>query len=279
MRAAACTCLIASSLLAAPVWAQNLPLTPPTPVGAGTSAAARPSGTEWLQPSQFDLTPEPVAPWARPRVSPARTLFRDFRVAFGSRDNLRLLGGMGLLALTSARFDGVSAREAREQPVRRFTAGNIGGNMLVQSGLAVGTWGLGRMLHAPRMTAVGTDLVEAQLVTQTAVQGLKYSFRRPRPDGSNNLSFPSGHTATSFATATVLQRHFGWGAGVPAYAFASYVGIARMAADKHHLSDVIMGAGIGLVAGRSATVGVAGQRFAVGVAPAERGAAITFTRK
>ena len=46
-----------------------------------------------------------------------------------------------------------------------------------------------------------------------------------------------------------------------------------MTADKHHLSDVIMGAGIGLVAGRSATVGVAGQRFAVGVAPVPEAAA------
>lgn len=280
MRAVACTACLIASLSAVPVWSQTLPLTPPTPAGAGSSVSApSPAGAAWLRPSQFDLTPNLPGFAPRPRVSPARTLLRDFRVAFGTQNNLRLLGGIGLLALTSARFDAVSAREVREQPVRRFTIGNVGGNMLVQSGLALGTWGLGRALHAPRLTAVGTDLVEAQLVTQTAVQGLKYSIRRPRPDGSNNLSFPSGHTATSFATATVLERHFGWGVGVPAYAFASYVGIARMAADKHHLSDVIMGAGIGLVAGRSATVGVAGHRFAVGVTPADRGAAITFTRK
>lgn len=239
-----------------------------------------PAFTALLLVSSLTLVPA----WAQdarpsPPASPVGTFFHDFRVAFGTETNLRLLGGIGVIALTSTRFDAVSADEAREQPARRFTPGNIGGSMLVQSGIAFGTWGAGRLFHSPRTGAVGADLIEAQLVTQTVVQGLKYSIRRPRPDGSDSLSFPSGHTASSFATATVLQRHFGWGVGLPAYAFASYVGMARMTADKHHLSDVIMGAGIGLVAGRSATVGVAGQRFAVGVVPADRGAAVTFTRK
>ena len=78
----------------------------------------------------------------------------------------------------------------------------------------------------------------------------------------------------------MLQRHFGWKVGVPAYAFGAYIGAARLAADKHHLSDVLMGAGIGLVAGRAVTVGVGSQRFDVGVAPAPgRGAMVTFSRK
>jgi membrane-associated phospholipid phosphatase len=104
--------------------------------------------------------------------------------------------------------------------------------------------------------------------------------RRTRPDGSDNVSFPSGHTASAFATASVLQRHYGWKIGVPAYAFGAYVASARLAADKHHLSDVLMGAGIGLVAGRAVTVGMGGQRFDLGVAPTPgRGAMVTFTRK
>ena len=55
------------------------------------------------------------------------------------------------------------------------------------------------------------------------VQALKYTVRRERPDGSNNKSFPSGHAASAFATATVLQRHYGWKVGAPAYALGSYV--------------------------------------------------------
>ena len=64
-------------------------------------------------------------------------------------------------------------------------------------------------------------------------QGIKLMTRRERPDESNNHSFPSGHTASAFASATVLERHFGWQVGVPAYGFATYVGLARMSANKH----------------------------------------------
>lgn len=261
---------LVSSLAAQGAVAQELRPRPETPP---TTVSTAPVSTSWVQPSQFDLDPQP-------RSSPLRTLGRDFGTFFGTERNLRLLGGVAVLALTSTRFDKVSATEAREHlPAGGFALGNAGGSIFVQSGAALGTWALGKAFDSPRTAAVGADLIEAQLVTQTLVQGLKFSVRRPRPDGSNNRSFPSGHTASSFATATVLERHFGWKAGVPAYAFATYVGAARMSADKHHLSDVIMGAGIGLVAGRSVTVGVAGQRFGLGVAPADRGAMVTFTRK
>jgi membrane-associated phospholipid phosphatase len=111
------------------------------------------------------------------------------------------------------------------------------------------------------------------------VQGVKFVTRRDRPDASNNHSFPSGHTASAFATASVLERHLGWKAGLPAYGFATYVGLARMSANKHHLSDVMMGAAVGIAAGRSVTVGVAGATFDLGVAPTTGGAAISFTKR
>ena len=42
-----------------------------------------------------------------------------------------------------------------------------------------------------------------------AVNSLKYSFRVMRPDGSTRNSFPSGHTATVFMTATMLHKEYG----------------------------------------------------------------------
>lgn len=42
-----------------------------------------------------------------------------------------------------------------------------------------------------------------------AVNSLKYTCRMPRPDGSNNKSFPSGHTATAFMAATMLHKEYG----------------------------------------------------------------------
>ena len=66
-----------------------------------------------------------------------------------------------------------------------------------------------------------------------------------RPDDSDDDSFPSGHTANAFASATTLHRRYGWQTGVPAYAVATLTGVARERARKHHWYDVLAGAVIG----------------------------------
>lgn len=85
----------------------------------------------------------------------------------------------------------------------------------------------------------------AGITELAAVFILKYAVKERRPDGSNKHSFPSGHTAMGFATATFLQRRYGWKFGVPAYVVASYIGWGRIYARKHHWWDVAAGAVIG----------------------------------
>lgn len=70
-----------------------------------------------------------------------------------------------------------------------------------------------------------------------------------RPDNSDNDSFPSGHTANAFASATTLHRRYGWQIGFPAYAVATLTGVARERARKHHWYDVLAGAAIGGASG------------------------------
>jgi membrane-associated phospholipid phosphatase len=77
----------------------------------------------------------------------------------------------------------------------------------------------------------------------------------------------------------VLQRHFGWKAAIPAYGFGAYVAASRMAANKHHLSDVLLGAAIGVAAGRTVTMSLGSSTFDLGVVPVQRGAAISFTKR
>lgn len=83
------------------------------------------------------------------------------------------------------------------------------------------------------------------------VNSLKYTCRMPRPDGSNNKSFPSGHTATAFMTATMLHKEYGarspW-YSIAGYSMATATGVSRMLNNKHWLSDVMVGAGIGILA-------------------------------
>lgn len=82
------------------------------------------------------------------------------------------------------------------------------------------------------------------------VNSLKHSIKVERPDGSDRFSFPSGHTATAFMTATMLAKEYGFRSpwvGIGAYTVASATGLMRMANNKHWLSDVLTGAGIGIV--------------------------------
>jgi membrane-associated phospholipid phosphatase len=119
-------------------------------------------------------------------------------------------------------------------------------------------------------------MFRAQLIAQGVTQAIKLSVRRTRPDGTP-YSFPSGHTSTSFATATVLQHEFGWKVGIPAYGLAAYVAASRVQAKRHYLSDVAFGAAIGIVAGRAVTVGHGSARFAVAPFATSRGGGVGFT--
>ncbi len=85
----------------------------------------------------------------------------------------------------------------------------------------------------------------ATIVTQVG----KALVDEDRPDDSDNDSFPSGHTANAFASATTLHRRYGWQIGAPAYALATLTGIARERARKHHWYDVVAGAAIGGASG------------------------------
>ena len=117
-----------------------------------------------------------------------------------------------------------------------------------------------------RLAVVGADLVRAQMVTQLWVQALKFTVQRERPDGSNDVSFPSGHAAGAVAVAGVVGRHYGWKVGIPAYVGATYVAAARVHDNKHYLSDVVFGAAMGLAGAR--TVVLKAGRYGVQVAPA-----------
>jgi len=202
----------------------------------------------------------------------------DFRSLFSS-ESVRTVGLLAVGALAVSPFDGASDPANSSGTSSAFTAGRIGGNFVVQGGLAAGTYLIGRATGSDRVSDLGGDLLRAQLLSQAVVQAGQFATHRQRPDGSNYHSLPSGHTASAFATASVLQGHFGWRIGVPAYVFAGYVGASRIADNKHHLSDVVLGAGLGLLSARIVTMPIGGHKFGLSVTPAAGGAAFTFSSK
>lgn len=82
-----------------------------------------------------------------------------------------------------------------------------------------------------------------------AVNGIKYSVRRMRPDETSRNSFPSGHTATAFMAATMLHKEYGWRSpwfSIGGYTAAAVTGVSRMLNNRHWMSDVLAGGAIGI---------------------------------
>lgn len=98
-------------------------------------------------------------------------------------------------------------------------------------------------------------LVKGELAMITTVTLLKHLTHQLRPDGSSYTSFPSGHTAQAFAAATFLSEEyrgrFPW-MPYAAYGTAATVGLLRMANNRHYISDVLLGAGIGILCHKGA---------------------------
>lgn len=134
-----------------------------------------------------------------------------------------------------------------------FVSGKVIGLAPVHVGVGVLVYTVGHETDRPRVAHTGLDLLRAQAVAGVLTMGLKVAVRRERPNHGGNLSFPSGHVSASFATASVLARHFGWRAGVPTYLLASYVAASRLHENAHYLSDVVGGATVGYIAGRTVT--------------------------
>ncbi len=90
----------------------------------------------------------------------------------------------------------------------------------------------------------------SQLIAAAFTMPLKYLVKEERPDGSNTLSFPSGHSATAFSSAQFMFREYkdsNFWLSLSGYPFAVFTAVYRMLNDKHWLGDVVAGAGFGIL--------------------------------
>ena len=127
-----------------------------------------------------------------------------------------------------------------------------GSNRYASSGLVV-TWGAARLIGHQPAAALSSGLVRSVVLANVLVTPLKFTVGRERPDGSNNRSFPSGHSANAFALTTALSRRLGPRLALPLYVATVAVPVSRVHRRRHYLSDVLAGSLLGIVAGRAVT--------------------------
>jgi membrane-associated phospholipid phosphatase len=225
-------------------------------------------------------SPAAATAFSTPAGAGRPSLFAPVGHVFGDLRRLGGRGNLGLLVAGAGAAAGVHAFDTRITTgftgvsSRSFKPGAIVGGTPLELGAAFATYAIGRASDSPRAMSVGADLVRAQVLAEIMTTGIKQTIRRSRPEGGG-YSFPSGHTTVSFASATVLQQHFGWRVGLPAYGVATYVAASRVQMKRHYLSDVAFGAALGIVAGRTVTVGA--HRLLITPMPVDGGAGVNFT--
>lgn len=261
---------------------------------AGTASSAFAGDDEW-RPStrdalvglfnvQADAHP---APEHTGLVALVKETGADF-VAFPKRRSTWVIVavGAGLAALAHVVDNDVNAHLAGSTSASRFFApGKVLGAAYTQFGVAAGLYVVGRYVmpraegepRTNKLSHLGFDLFRAQILSQAMIRTMRYTIRRDRP-GGGCCSFPSGHAATAFAAASVIERHFGYRLAWPTLAAATYVGMSRLHENRHYLSDVVFGAAMGTAIGWTVVGRHGRDSYAFVPAPIRGGVALMLMR-
>jgi membrane-associated phospholipid phosphatase len=223
-------------------------------VALAISAAQAPPPSPGVQATSPAPPSAPATVWTddQPITRLFQNLGEDLQ-RLPSLDSVRLLGAgsAGTLAIRGT-DDNLASWATREGTSVYTPFGRVLGEGWVQTTAALGTYAAGKLTRHAAATHIGGDLIRAQFLNGVVTTTLKVAVDRTRPTGGQH-AFPSGHTSASFASAAVLQGHFGWKVGGPAYAIAGLVGWTRVRDRAHWMSDVFMGATLGTIAGRTVT--------------------------
>lgn len=202
--------------------------------------------------------------------SPSGTISirEDVRTLFPTlwRDAKATVTWKNVLVLGAAAGGAIALRDHADGAVRDWTAehpsrwGSIDdffrniGEPAVQVPVMFGVYGYSVWKQEDKLHNFAKAMISAHALTSLTVVTLKGVTDTSRPDPEaygGRWGFPSFHTGSTFAIAATVEEYYGWKAGLPAYALAGLVGWSRIDQREHDLSDVLFGAALGYVIGKS----------------------------
>lgn len=192
--------------------------------------------------------------WKDARYFPKVT-FEDAKKTYFDKDNLilLLLAGGGSIAFHDTGIDHRAAEHFEDhrsfpKDLDKFTdiAGNPGTHFA-----ATGIW---YWMAASKKDDLNVQrswtMLRALTVTGATTLALKGIVHNDTPN-DKDWAWPSGHTASSFCVASVLDEFYGHNIGIPAYLGAGFVGYRMMDSGDHWASDVLFGGVLGYVVGHA----------------------------
>jgi membrane-associated phospholipid phosphatase len=209
-----------------------------------------------------------------------KTLGRNFAGLLDRGNLVPLMAGISASTMSRGLDNDVHGYFANKD--RFGTADNIGeflGSAPFVAGATGALFVASRFSNSNRFRAFGYSMAQGYIMTNTITTAIKYTADRTRPDGSNELSFLSGHTSSAFTFAGIVNHYYGKKLGIAAYMGAAFVATTRVAKNVHYLSDVVAGAALGYIVGRTVVRGPSldSQRilWAPTISPSGKGAGIS----
>ena len=147
------------------------------------------------------------------------------------------------LTFFASKFDNTLATYTKDKNLLPSRLSQVGDFWGILSPLAV--WAI--MSKSNMNKDYVSNAFAANILSTYAIKSLS---QRQRPDGSNNYSFPSGHTSNSFLAAELFNQIEGMTSSIPFYLLSINTALSRINDKKHFLSDVVFGAAIGISIGK-----------------------------
>ena len=186
------------------------------------------------------------------------TLWCDTK-SLATWNNALILTAAGGLAIgfRESNIDNSVREEVADHPERWGHASHAlsyFGEVKYQAPVMLGVYGYSVWTQNEELHDVMETMLSSAVITGVSTSALKYIANTDRPStkfSNGHYGFPSYHTSSTFAIAAVLDEYYGCQVGLPAYALAAAVGFSRIDQQAHDLSDVVFGAALGFVIGKT----------------------------
>lgn len=208
------------------------------------------------------------------------TMWDDTKATFTNPVSLVGIGAAGVagIVINAGGVDDTIAGQTGRHPHKlgKFwdQVGDVGGNPGLHFAIAGTMYFTSLARDDVKTYEISKTMINALAINGLTTLALKGLVRTRSPNG-DPWGWPSGHTSSTFTIATVLYEEYGPAVGLPAFAFAAFVGYERIDARNHDFSDVVSGALIGMAIGHAVCQNHQAKIFGMDVAPyvdPERGA-------
>ena len=187
------------------------------------------------------------------------SLWKDTKRVYLDKTNLAILLVAGGASL-AVRYGGVDDKwehhfhRARTLNPEWGDLGGALGNPGIHLGLAALGYYCGIKGGDTKMYRVSKTLFNALIINDVSTVLLKTAACTDSPN-DEHYAWPSGHMSSTVCLAAVLDKYYGHKVGIPLYLMSGFVGLERMDDREHFFSDIVFGAALGYVIGKTVADG------------------------